>query len=256
VDYLLNEFLNDAIKAVKDAGVIVERAFLQEVNYEEKEKGEIVTPIDREVENFIYESLKHYSFDFEGEEFGFIEGENNDYKIILDPIDGTTNFFYKIGFFNIALALEYKKEVVLGIVYNPLSKELYYAIKGQGAFLNFTSLKSTEFNNLNQAILGFCYGNNEEDLDLLTNLYPKIRKKVKEFRRFGSANLEIVYSIHKFHGFLGIGLKPYDFKAALLIAKEAGLEIKKDIFNRGKESDFIVYRKGLDVNKLLDHLEK
>jgi len=251
VNYLIKNFLNDAIETIKEAGKIIERAFLQNINYEEKEKGEIVTPIDKEVENFVYESLKHYGFNFEGEEFGFIEGTESDYKIILDPIDGTTNFYYKIGFFNIALALEHKKEIVLGIVYNPLSKELYHAIKGEGAFLNFVPIKAQKFQELNKAILGFCYGNEEEDLDLLISNYPKIRKKVKEFRRFGSANLEIVYSINKFHGFLGIGLKPYDFKASLLIAEEAGLKIKKDIFGRKSENDFVVLREGLEIRELL-----
>ena len=251
MNYFLENFLYDAIKAVKGVGTIVESAFLEKIDYKEKDKGEIVTPIDEEVENFIYESLKQYKFNFEGEELGFIEGTEEDYKIIVDPIDGTTNFYYKIGFFNIALALEYKGEVVIGVVYNPLSKELYYGMKGKGAFLNFTPIEAEEFKELNKSILGFCYGNEKEDLDLLIENYPKIRRKVKEFRRFGSANLEIVYSINKFHGFLGIGLKPYDFKASLLIAKEAGLEIKKDIFNRGKESDFIVFRKGMDLSKLL-----
>ncbi|HIQ50527.1 MAG TPA: hypothetical protein EYH54_00980 [Nautiliaceae bacterium] len=248
--YFLENFLYDAIKAVKGAGTVIERAFSENVDYKEKDKGEIVTPIDEEVENFIYESLKHYNFNFEGEELGLIEGSEKDYKIILDPIDGTTNFYYKIGFFNIALALEYKNEVIIGVVYNPLSKELYYGMKGKGAFLNFTPIKAEEFKELNKSILGFCYGNDKEDLDLLIKNYAKIRKKVKEFRRFGSANLEIVYSINKFHGFLGIGLKPYDFKASLLIAKEAGLKIEKDIFNRGKEGDFIVLRKGINLSDL------
>ncbi|MEO2154483.1 MAG: inositol monophosphatase family protein [Nanoarchaeota archaeon] len=244
VNYFLNQFLNDAIKAVKEAGKIIERAFLMEISYEEKEKGEIVTPIDKEVEQFIYESLNHYSFSFEGEELGFIEGEDNEFKIILDPIDGTTNFYYKIGFFNIALALERNKEVVLGIVYNPLTKELYHAIKGEGAYLNFNPIKAKPFNELKKSIFGFCYGNEERDLEIITNIYPKVRKELKEFRRFGSANLEIVYSINKFHGFVGVGLKPYDFKAAVLIAKEAGLVFKDSVFSQ--KNDIIVYRKGLE----------
>ena len=252
MNYLLNNFLNDAVKAVKEAGNIIMNAFGKEIDYEEKEKGEIVTPIDRQVEEFIYSYLSSYDFSFEGEEFGFREGSNDEYKIILDPIDGTTNFYYKIGFFNTALALEKNGEVILGIVYNPLTKELYHAIKGKGAFLNFKQIKAKEFNETKKAILGFCYGNEERDLDIITEIYPKVRKEVKEFRRFGSANLEIVYSINKFHGFLGVGLKPYDFKAAVLIAKEAGLVFEDSLFNQS--NDIIVIRKGLE--KILDFIKK
>jgi len=79
-----------------------------------------------------------------------------------------------------------------------------------------------------------------------------VRKEVKEFRRFGSANLEIVYSINKFHGFLGVGLKPYDFKAAVLIAKEAGLLFEDSLFNQS--NDIIVIRKGLE--EILDFIKQ
>jgi fructose-1,6-bisphosphatase/inositol monophosphatase family enzyme len=68
--------------------------------------------------------------------------KNTDFLIVLDPIDGKTNFYYKIGFFAITLALVYKGITVLGIVYNPLTKEFYHAILGEGAYLNNKEIES------------------------------------------------------------------------------------------------------------------
>jgi len=239
---IIYKFLEKAEKVIKEAGKIVEKAFYEEVEAEYKSKDELVTEIDKKVEKIVKDGLKEFGFSFDGEEFGK-EDKNSNFLIVLDPIDGTTNFYYKIGFFAIALALVYKGITVLGIVYNPLTKEFYHAILGEGAYLNGKKIEAKLFKNLRNAIIGFCHGNREEDINIISDLFKEIRPFVREFRRFGSASLEIVYSINKFQGFLGVGLKVYDFKAAYLIAKEAGLFTTNRVIRRN--NDILVINKGI-----------
>ncbi len=248
---IIRKFLEKAERAIKEAGNIIEENFYRNIEAEYKDKDELVTEIDRKVERIIKEKLEEFGFSFDGEEFGKIE-KNSDFTIVLDPIDGTTNFYYKIGFFAISLALLYKGECVLGIVYNPLTKEFYHAIINEGAYLNNKKIEIKPIKNLKEAIIGFCHGNREEDINIVSDLFKEIRPFVKEFRRFGCASLEIVYSINKFHGFLGIGLKIYDFKAAYLIAKEAGLYVSNKIIRN--ENDILVINPSIK-EELMEFME-
>jgi myo-inositol-1(or 4)-monophosphatase len=239
---LIHKFLKKAEKVIKEAGKIIEKAFYEEVSVEYKKKDELISGIYKKVEMIIKKGLEEFGFSFDEEKIGK-ENKNSNFLIVLDPIDGITNFYYKIGFFATTLALVYKGNTVLGVVYNPLTKEFYHAILGEGAYLNGKKIEAKMFKNLKNAIIGFCHSNKEEDISIISDLFKEIRPFVKEFRKFGSVSLEMVYSINKFQGFLGIGLKVYDFKAAYLIAKEAGLFTTNKVIRNN--NDILVINKGI-----------
>lgn len=129
--------LKTAIRAARAAGNIVLRHFKKPLIVNYKEKNEVVTNVDRLSQNKILKIIKRAFSDhsFWSEEMPELKTKS-DYEWIIDQLDGTLSYSQKIPFFAISIALEYKKKPIVGVVLNPLTKELYYAEKGKGAFLN------------------------------------------------------------------------------------------------------------------------
>jgi myo-inositol-1(or 4)-monophosphatase len=155
--------------------------------------------------------------------------------IYIDPIDGTTNFVHGYPFYSVSVALEYRGESIVGIVYDPTRDELFQAVKGRGTFLNDTPITVSMVETLNDSLLatGFPYdrGRRKEALDLAAGLL----KCVQGVRRDASAALDLAYvAAGRLDGFWEFGLKPWDTAAGRLLVEEAGGKVsdfKGDIFN-------------------------
>jgi len=129
--------LDTAIKAALQAGLVLEHHFETDIFKQLKEDKSIVTLADRESEEVIKKNIfdifpKHSIL---GEETGMTQNEN-DYVWYIDPIDGTRNFANHIPVFAVSIALAFKKELIMGVIYNPATKTLFYAEKGKGAYCN------------------------------------------------------------------------------------------------------------------------
>ena len=129
--------LEVAIKAALQAGKILEKYFEGEILRETKEDKSIVTRADRESEDVIKKLISETYPDHSiwGEETGLTEN-GNEYKWHIDPLDGTRNFANGIPFFAVSIALQHEGEIIVGVVYNPAMKALFYAEKGKGAYWN------------------------------------------------------------------------------------------------------------------------
>ena len=185
-----------------------------------------VTEIDIESEKKIVSAIKSHfpSHDIIGEEGQYLE-TNSDYKWIIDPIDGTNNFIQRIPFWSVSIACAFKNETVMGVVYNPSSKDLYYSKKGCGAFKNKEKLEISKKNKIAGSLFatGFYYdrGNNmHNSLEVIKDI---LKLNAMGIRRFGAASLDMcllaqgsldAYWEHK--------LSVWDFAAAMLIVREAG----------------------------------
>ena len=193
-------------------------------------KGSInlVTNVDREVENILIESLRKEFPDigFLSEEIGEIN-PGSGLKWIIDPIDGTTNFAHGFPFYSISLALEKEKKPILGIVYDPVRNELFSAERGQGACLNGKLIKVSAQKDLKKSLLmtGFSYKlgkSMEENLIHFRNFLIASQA----VRRAGSASLDLCYvACGRLEGFWELDLNPWDTAAAWLIVEEAGGEV-------------------------------
>lgn len=143
---------------------------------------------------------------------------------ILDPIDGTTNLIHHYGLSAVALALYEHGEITFGAVYNPFHEELFYASRGNGAFLNGEKIHVNNQIGLADAIVS--YGSapyEKERADKLFPLFSRIFKSVADFRRTGSAELDLCYvACGRQHAFVEQNLKPWDYAAGSLILTEAG----------------------------------
>ncbi|HEC68055.1 MAG TPA: inositol monophosphatase [Candidatus Desulfofervidus auxilii] len=156
--------------------------------------------------------------------------ERGDIRWVIDPLDGTTNFAHGLPWFCTSLALEVEGEIVLGIVYNPVLKECFSAIKEKGAFLNQKPIRVSQTKELGKALLatGFPYDIQQNPEPVMTRFRNMIMH-ARGVRRAGSAALDLCYvACGRFDGFWEERLHPWDTAAGMLIVQEAG----------GRVSDF------------------
>jgi len=203
--------------------------------------NDLVTEVDKKSETKIIEVIHSHFPDHNvlSEEAGDLN-LRSDYVWIVDPIDGTVNYAHALPIFCVSIALEIKKEVVLGLVYNPVSGEKFFSEKGKGATLNGKKIHVSDKEQLRDAILvtGFPYGAKDNPGHCIDH-FVNFLKCGLPIRRLGSAALDMCYvACGRFDGFWEVSLNPWDVAAGYLILNESGGKMTD--FNGGKYS---VYNK-------------
>lgn len=190
-------------------------------------KGEInlVTEADRLSEALIVERIRReFSMhDFLTEESAET-ANGSDFRWIIDPLDGTTNYAHGYPVFCVSIALEVKGVIMLGAVYNPMLDELFMAERGEGAFLNGRRLNVSRTEMLSRSLLatGFPY-DIREDRNNNINYFKAMALSAQAIRRAGSAALDLAYlAAGRFDGFWELKLMPWDTAAGWLLVEEAG----------------------------------
>ena len=208
--------LNIMIKAVEKASKSVIRDFGEIENLQVSKKGprDFVTKTDKRVENIIIEELsktkKKYSF--LSEEIGRIKNQDEDNIWIIDPIDGTTNFLHGIPHFAICIALQSKKEIVSGLIFDPIKDEMFFAEKNKGSYLNNQRLRVSKKNILDDCL----FSSNHEGM------------KFSNFnmRYTGCVALDLAYvAAGRFDGFFQNDINLWNVAAGSLMIQEAGGEV-------------------------------
>tara|TARA_B100000989_G_C19500226_1_gene453915 strand:+ start:426 stop:1172 length:747 start_codon:yes stop_codon:yes gene_type:complete len=207
--------LNLIIKACEKVSKIIIRDFGEVENLQVSKKGpkDFVTKTDKRVDRILIEELsktkKNYSFITE--ETGKIINNNKDVIWIIDPIDGTTNFLHGIPHFAISVALKYENEIIIGVIYDPIKNEIFYAEKNSGAFLNNSRIRVSNKINLEECLFGT---NN----DGIKSIYPKLN-----LRNSGCAALDLAYvGCGRLDGFFHNKINLWDVAAGKIIIEEAG----------------------------------
>lgn len=225
-----NKYLEVAIESAKLAGQILKEALGTNFRISNKEGiNNLVTEFDLKAEKIIIDNIRKYFPDDEilSEECGNIENSAAKAKWIIDPLDGTVNFAHSIPIFSISIAVEINNEIICGVVYNPMLDEMFYASKGNGAFLNEQRISVSETNELMKSILvtGFPYNVSENPNNCISHFVSIIQKGIP-VRRLGSAALDLAYlACGRFDGYWEIKLNPWDVAAGMLILLEAGGKI-------------------------------
>ena len=212
-------------RTAKEAGKILIEHFHHIKRIEIKKDAGIVTEVDLLSEEFIKKCL------LEGlpgsallsEECGEIP-TSSDYKWIVDPLDGTSNYAHGFPWFCVTIGLEKKGEIIAGSIYNPVLDELFYAEKGKGATLNGKKINVSVTNRIEKSLIatGFFYQTGEE-LKESVKRFEKVQQVALGVRRAGSAALDLAYTAcGRFDSFWEKGLRPWDKAAGELIVKEAG----------------------------------
>ena len=227
------------IGAAQKAGIGLRRAFseIEKLQVSKKGPGDYVTEADRRSEKVIFDELKSArpNYGFLMEETGSVNGKDNSNRWIIDPLDGTLNFLHGLPHFSISIALERDKELFAGVVYEPISDQLFWAEKGKGAWLNGSRIRVSNRYNLAESI--FATGIpfiGQDGHDLFLSQLAKVMGMSAGVRRFGSAALDLAYvASGRFEGFWEKNLNLWDVAGGIIIVREAGGHISN--FKRGTE---------------------
>ncbi len=216
-----------AIRAAKEAGKIILHYYSKNVNAMSKGNTyDLVTEADLAAENKIVSIIKQKFPDHSllTEESGE-EIHKSDYCWIIDPLDGTNNFYHKFPMFCVSIALYKKGKPLIGVVFDPLKRELFYAEKGEGSFLNNKRINVSNVNSLSKSLLalGFYYERGLLMRKTLGQMEKFFCENVHGMRRTGSAALDLCYTAcGRFDGYWELKLNPWDYAAGSLILTEAG----------------------------------
>ncbi|MBN9554556.1 MAG: inositol monophosphatase [Alphaproteobacteria bacterium] len=220
--------LNVMVAAARKAGRPLIRDFGELENLQISMKGpaDFVTTADKRTERILIEELTKArpGYGFLGEEGGVVEGKDKTHRFIIDPIDGTTNFMHGIPQFAISIALEREGQLVSGVVYNPVTDDLFMAEKGHGAFLNDKRLRVAARKELGPAVIGtgLPFMGKEGHARASAEM-AAVMNVTAGIRRMGAASLDLAYvAAGRFDGFWEHGLQAWDMAAGILLVKEAG----------------------------------
>ncbi len=220
--------LEVAIQAALEAGKILEKYFETEILKEFKEDKSIVTLADKESEEIIKKIITEVfpEHSILGEETG-MTGSKSDYVWHVDPVDGTRNFANGIPLFAVSVAMVYRNEVKVGVVYNPATRSLFYAEKGKGAYLNDIKIHVSK-DDSGHAIVTVSPGKLDEEKKLLGEIYHDLQNIVRTKRNLACTAIELAYVARGgLEANIQLGLNTYDFAAGALLVQEAGGKITK-----------------------------
>ncbi len=239
LDYI--RIADAAKQIVKQVGLYIKDQSLafNKSQTEFKGKNDLVSYVDKTAEEKLVAGLKNLLPDsaFLTEE-NTVELEERDYTWIIDPLDGTTNFIHSLPIYSVSVALMYKRELVLGFVYEIGKDELFHAIKNQGAYLNDTKIQLNPTSKISDALIatGFPYYKFDY-LPQYMQLFSNLMQESHGLRRLGSAAVDLVYTAcGRFDAYFEYNLNPWDVAAGILIVQEAGGECLE--FNGGNDPVF------------------
>lgn len=254
-------FLKIAILAAKEAGKIHKKYFTTKFKARTKSSSfDLVTVADIEAEKAAVSVIKKYlpKHNLLAEENSY-KKTASEYIWVIDPLDGTNNFYSGLPIFCSSVALLKNNEPVVGAIYDVTRKELFYAERGKGAYLNGKRIHVSSTSGLKQSlfITGFYYDRGKEMDENLRKIRQFLIRRIIGIRRLGSAALDLSYvAAGRASGFWEFKLSPWDFAAGMLIVTEAGGKVTDRYGKKVKmEKSFIAASNGKIHNKMLKILK-
>ena len=220
----INVMMKACLKAAKP--LIRDFGEIEKLQVSVKGPGDFVTASDKKVEKILIEELgkARPSYSILSEEAGEIKNDK-EFRWIIDPIDGTSNFLHGIPHFGISIGLEQNNEIICGVVFDPIKDEVFLAEKGNGSYLNNQRMRVSARSKLENCII-FTGGpkNESKDKDIAIEEYKKFSSKVFiPIRKMGSASLDMAYvAAGRCDGFWQSNLNYWDIAAGIILIKEAG----------------------------------
>ncbi|MFA6455884.1 MAG: inositol monophosphatase family protein [Bacteroidota bacterium] len=234
--------LQVAIEAALEAGKFL-KTNVGNIKHIERKIGQetnLVTEIDKQSEAMIIRKIhSHYPLHAILGEEGGSSAQQSEFRWIIDPLDGTTNFTHGLPIFSVTIGVEHKGDMIAGVIYDPNADELFTAEKGKGAFLNgkkiSVSTTDTLINSL--VVTGFPY-NVKENPENVIQHFINFLPVAQGVRRLGSAAIDLAYvACGRFDGYWEVFLNPWDKAAGVLIVKEAGGSVT-NFFNDSTDTVF------------------
>ncbi len=220
--------LNIMIRAARKAGRSLVKDFREVENLQVSMKGagDFVSRADLAAERILKQELREArpTYGWLAEEGGGEDGEDPTRRWIVDPLDGTTNFLHGLPHWAISIALEHKGKIVAGVIFDPAKDEMFFAEKGEGAWLNDSRLRVSGRSKMIESIFatGLPFGG-RSDLPATLQDLARLMPACAGVRRWGSAALDLAYvAAGRYDGYWERRLNPWDLAAGLVIVREAG----------------------------------
>jgi myo-inositol-1(or 4)-monophosphatase len=231
----MHPYLNIAVRAARLAGTIITRHLEQLDSSKIFEKGlnDFVTIVDKSAEeaiiDTIYKAYPHHGI--LAEETG--EHPGNEYVWVIDPLDGTMNYVHGFPQFAVSIAVKYKGQLEHGVIYDPISQDLYTATRGAGAQVNNRRIRASNLLSLENALIGMAFPFQHRQRNMEYSKDPRwsqhleilrtVQARCSDTRKVGCASLNLAYvAAGRLDGYWEPGLKEWDIAAGALIAREAG----------------------------------
>lgn len=219
-------FLEAAVDAAREAGALLIAEFARPQQLSYKGEVDIVTEADRKSEALIVGRLRSQFPDHAilGEEGGAISPQKSaEYQWFVDPLDGTTNFAHGFPVFAVSIGLLERGTPLVGVVHNPVTREMFTAIYGEGAFRDKKQIHVSSVGTLSKSLLATGFPSHKRVQNPNIHYYWEFTLRSHGVRRAGSAALDLCsVACGQFEGFWEFGLKPWDTAAGILLVLEAG----------------------------------
>ncbi len=227
----MKDYLDIALEACTKAGDIIRENFHKKKLIDYKGRINLVTNVDREAEKVVVETIRNYypKHNILTEETEHAQNPGQEYCWVIDPLDGTTNYVHGFPFVCVSIALQKNNESIVGVVYNPILHELFFAEKGRCCVRNDEEVHVSDNSDFPKALLatGFPYDMLNDERNNIKNL-SKVIKKCRGIRRPGAAAIDICYvACGIFDGYWELELYPWDTAAGIAILEEAGGKVSK-----------------------------
>jgi myo-inositol-1(or 4)-monophosphatase len=221
-------YLAAAIEAVRAAGDLLRSHFQQPLTVQAALAHDIKLEVDVLAQNLIGEMLlgrfpEHALY---GEE-GIVGDQERDYQWVVDPLDGTVNFFYGIPHFCVSIALRFQREIILGVIFDPIRDELWTTEKDQPAFLNGKEFHVSARGNLADAVLSVGLSKTSATIDAGFPLLEKMVHRARKCRLLGSAALDMAYvACGRLDAYIEQGISLWDIAAGWILVENAGGKVE------------------------------
>jgi myo-inositol-1(or 4)-monophosphatase len=223
----MNQYLDAAIKAARAAGALVRENFGRPLTVNVEEAHDIKLELDVRSQELITKILleKFPDHAILGEE-GSEENTSTDFEWVIDPIDGTVNYFYSIPHFCVSIALREKSEIIVGVIYDPIREELWHAERGGKAYLNDKPITVSQSTDISRSIVSVGMSKTMAELEIGFSIFKDLMARARKCRLMGSAALDLAYvASGRLDAYIERSVNWWDIAAGVLLVKCAGGEL-------------------------------
>ena len=248
----MTHYLDAAVEAARAAGELLRHQFQQPLRVTSSLPHDLKLEIDVQAQNLISESLlkqfpEHALF---GEE-GIVGNQKTKYEWVVDPLDGTVNYFYGIPHFCISIALRFKAEIIVGVIYDPIRDELWTTQKGEKSTLNGNPVRVSERADLAEAVVSVGLSKTGVTIEAGLPLLQEMVHRARKCRLMGSAALDLAYvACGRLDAYIEQGISLWDIAAGWILVENAGGTVEMKPRTDMKEKYSIVASNGVIDLKL------
>jgi myo-inositol-1(or 4)-monophosphatase len=248
----MTHYLDAAVEAARAAGELLRRQFQQPLRVSSSEAHDIKLEIDVRAQELITESLlkKFPEHALYGEE-GIVGDQETDHQWVVDPLDGTVNYFYGIPHFCVSIALRFKGEIIVGVIYDPMREELWATQKGGQPTLNGKPFRVSERADLAEAVISVGLSKTGVTIEAGLPLLQEMVHRARKCRLMGSAALDMAYvACGRLDAYIEQGISLWDIAAGWILVETAGGSVEMKPRTDMKEKYSIVASNGVIDLKL------